>query len=49
MAFSSGDIDENLVEFEKDEATSKAMTNFVDEGNTPKNSTPNPITRVMVS
>ena len=44
MAFSSGDIDGNLVEVEKDEANDKATTNFVDEGNSPDNSTPNPIT-----
>ena len=49
MALSSGDIDENLVEFEKDEATYKATTNFVDEGNSPNNSTPNPITSSLTS
>ena len=44
MALSSGDIDENSVEYENDEVTCKAITNFVDEGNIPKNSTPNQIT-----
>ena len=32
---------ENVVEYESDDADSSATSNFVDEGNIPKDSTPN--------